>query len=259
MIEKETLNQIHRLWDELPNFPASASEASLRHLLDSVGTLVNADHGYWLASLRMDHCSADDVMQGWRPGPIYYYQALDVDKKLHKIAVREIESGEPNESVVNHIRNAGTFRATLLRDHVSPAFFESSHYRSLYQARSISDTLFVVAPVNPDSEVYFGFHKIGDNARFTEQDLAVASYALRSLTWYYRQLLLSFGVLVAGEALTPTERRVLHLLLTGMSEKEIAADLGQSPATTHKYVTTLYRKYNVKSRAALTALWLGHD
>lgn len=51
-------------------------------------------------------------------------------------------------------------------------------------------------------------------------------------------------------AFTPTECRVLQKLLSGQSEREIAADLG---TTVHSYVTTLYRK----GRSGLTALWLG--
>ncbi|MBS4097860.1 MAG: response regulator transcription factor [Sulfuricella sp.] len=49
---------------------------------------------------------------------------------------------------------------------------------------------------------------------------------------------------------------MMHLLLTGMTEKEIAQQLGLAASTTHQYVTGLYRKINVKSRAALTSLWL---
>jgi DNA-binding NarL/FixJ family response regulator len=45
--------------------------------------------------------------------------------------------------------------------------------------------------------------------------------------------------------------------MTGLPEKEIAADLGQSFHTTHEYVTAIYRKFGVKNRPALMALWLG--
>ncbi|WP_415028532.1 hypothetical protein [Alloalcanivorax venustensis] len=39
----------------------------------------------------------------------------------------------------------------------------------------------------------------------------------------------------------------------------MAEAMGQSPHTTHQYVKTLFRKFNVRSRAELTALWLGHS
>lgn len=60
-----------------------------------------------------------------------------------------------------------------------------------------------------------------------------------------------------GTTLTSVERRVLQGLLSGLSEKRIAAAQGHSYHTTHQYVTAIYRKFGVNSRAALMALWLG--
>jgi DNA-binding CsgD family transcriptional regulator len=52
-------------------------------------------------------------------------------------------------------------------------------------------------------------------------------------------------------------RRIVGKLLTGLSEKEIAASLNQSVSTTHKHITTIYARFGVNGRAALMALWLG--
>ena len=56
---------------------------------------------------------------------------------------------------------------------------------------------------------------------------------------------------VAG--LSPRLRQTLAHLLEGDAEKQIAAQLGSSQATTHQYVTTLYRHFGVQSRAQLIA------
>jgi DNA-binding CsgD family transcriptional regulator len=77
------------------------------------------------------------------------------------------------------------------------------------------------------------------------------------LRWFYRQQLLSHGLLIADTPLTATERRVLLGLLDGKTEKAVAGILGQSPNTTHVHVKSIYAKFNVRNRAALTALWLG--
>ena len=53
------------------------------------------------------------------------------------------------------------------------------------------------------------------------------------------------------------DTRALRGLLTSLSEKQIASELGQSYHTTHEYVTAIYRKFGVNNRAALMALWLG--
>lgn len=55
------------------------------------------------------------------------------------------------------------------------------------------------------------------------------------------------------DALSPRLRQTLALLLEGESEKQIAARLKLSPATIHQYVTALYRRFGVTSRAELMA------
>jgi DNA-binding CsgD family transcriptional regulator len=70
--------------------------------------------------------------------------------------------------------------------------------------------------------------------------------------------MLHHGLLIAKAPLTPVERRLLSLLLTERIEKEIAHELHLTLATTHTYITGLFRKFGVSGRAGLTALWLGH-
>lgn len=48
-------------------------------------------------------------------------------------------------------------------------------------------------------------------------------------------------------------RQTLACLIEGDSEKQAAARLGLSLATTHEYVTVLYRRFKVRSRAQLMA------
>jgi DNA-binding NarL/FixJ family response regulator len=55
------------------------------------------------------------------------------------------------------------------------------------------------------------------------------------------------------DQLSPRLRQTLACLLEGDSEKQVATRLGLSYATTHQYVTTLYRRFNVRSRAQLLA------
>jgi DNA-binding NarL/FixJ family response regulator len=80
---------------------------------------------------------------------------------------------------------------------------------------------------------------------------------MRGLKWFLRRQLLGHGLLIASTPLTPTERKVLLALLDGRLEKQIAQDLAQSPHTTHVQVKSIYSKFGVTKRSALTALWLG--
>jgi DNA-binding CsgD family transcriptional regulator len=58
------------------------------------------------------------------------------------------------------------------------------------------------------------------------------------------------------ERLTPGQRRVLRLLLAGLSEKQIAARLDLSRHTVHNHVKEIYRVVGVQSRAELMAILL---
>ena len=51
-------------------------------------------------------------------------------------------------------------------------------------------------------------------------------------------------------------RQTLFCLLDGASEKEAAARLGLSRHTVHEYITALYRRFGVNSRAELLVLCL---
>jgi len=55
------------------------------------------------------------------------------------------------------------------------------------------------------------------------------------------------------DKLSPRLRQTLACLLEGDSEKQVAARLSLSRATTHQYVTALYRHFRVQSRAQLLA------
>jgi DNA-binding NarL/FixJ family response regulator len=56
-----------------------------------------------------------------------------------------------------------------------------------------------------------------------------------------------------GAILSPRLQQTLLCLLQGQSEKEAAASLQLSRATTHQYITLLYRHFGVRSRAQLLA------
>ena len=262
----QDINEIHQIWDRLAEFPASQSNnEALQYLLESISGLISADHGFWLSVIRMDELEAEleesgGCTLGWRLGPVFYYKELPDDRSIYKSLMQKTESGEEEVSynMLNYLRQAGSFRATFLRDHVSPEFFDSANYHNIFKSRNITDTLFVVAPVNADAKVCFCFNRIGSRASFEQRDLEITSYILRCLNWFHRQVLLSHGLLVADKALTPTEKKVMQHLLTELSEKQIAEKLQQKVDTTHKHVFNIYRKFSVNSRAALMAIWLGH-
>jgi DNA-binding CsgD family transcriptional regulator len=60
----------------------------------------------------------------------------------------------------------------------------------------------------------------------------------------------------SASRLAPRQREVLHHLLNGDSEKQIARRLGLTPQSLHQYVKAVYRHFDVHSRAELLARWI---
>jgi len=249
------LDRIHRLWDELAAFEASKNDDALLYLLRAVAEMIDAQNAYWMGTMRMFEVRTDPL-RGWRPRALRYLRPLPNDTRFTAQRLRSINQGQVDESTVAQTRLTGTFRAHRLRDIVSPAWFESDFHQS-YLARGIHDSLTVGVPINNMTEGYYGFLRMREGDSFTEAQRQTAYYALRGLTWFHRQVLLSHGLPTAKVPLTPTERKILALLLSDRSEKTIANDLGITPSTAHTYCRDVIRKLGVKGRNGLIALWLG--
>ena len=82
--------------------------------------------------------------------------------------------------------------------------------------------------------------------RFTARDRAVVDVIHSSMKWvYHADVLLASPELLE---LSPRQRQTLQHLLTGQSEKQIAARMHLSPNTVHHYVKALHRHFGVSSR-----------
>jgi DNA-binding NarL/FixJ family response regulator len=64
----------------------------------------------------------------------------------------------------------------------------------------------------------------------------------------------STGARTNAADLTPAEQRVCDLILRGLSNKEIASELGRAEPTIKNQVAAILRKHGVPSRARLLAL-----
>jgi DNA-binding CsgD family transcriptional regulator len=253
-----TLARLHTCWNAVARHGANATDEALTEALTHLSELVDAQNAYWLAVVRVADAHGDPLM-GWRPRTIRHLHSAPEDETFVREARRMCDDGVPDESMIGNTRHAGTTRAHLLRDIVSPDWYLSAFYQMAYADRGIRDAMFIITNVNCDVESHFGFHRKGDRLPFSTDDRDLLAHAVAGLTRIHREALLAAGLLIADRPLTPAERRVLPLLLSERSEKEIAASLNLSPRTTHHYVTSILGKYGVNSRPALMALWIGQS
>jgi DNA-binding CsgD family transcriptional regulator len=98
-------------------------------------------------------------------------------------------------------------------------------------------------------------NRASNDRPFTEEDRNLVHLFQLEAEWLHR-LGESHDV---GDLLSPRARETLRHLLTGASEKAIAAAMGLSVHTVHDYVKRLYRHFHVGSRAELLVTLRGRE
>lgn len=250
--------QIEALWDGLAEFGPSRVDEGLDFVLAALAHLVDAQSASWFAAVRMSNCHPSDPTNGWRVPAIYNLQDSPQAMASNKEHVRRIKHGEIDASVLESLRNAGSFRINIISRQMPPEWLESEFYQSMYKAHGRQDGMFVAMPLSDEVESWFGFYREDHpHPRFEEREQEWMRRATRPLKRFLRQVALNHGVLLAEKPLNNSERRVLNALLTGKTAEQIAGDLKLSPDTVRTYTARICRKFNVSGRARLTALWLG--
>ena len=259
------MEAVYALWDQLGQFSADNTDAALEQLCLGLQTLLKADNVKWVAAVRMfkDATAGSDSMRGWRLQAKY---DLVPDAEAYEKLIRcMFERDDPADSDfhVGHattgiIERMGKFQAHRMRDGWIPyqEFAATEHYRIHYTGLGITDRLWLSIPLNADAESVFMLDRMGTSPHFSLPEAKLAATILRGIRGFHRRLFLDRGLLIGDKPLSPVARQILQKLLTGMSEKEIAASMGQTVSTTHKYVKTIYARFGVNGRAALMTLWL---
>ncbi|THF67291.1 helix-turn-helix transcriptional regulator [Pseudothauera nasutitermitis] len=254
----EVQDEIHRLWDEITDFEVSQTDSARQHLQDRLCQMVGAWNSTWGGALRFDTDPVcDDLLQGWRVAVtqvLHPFEAQAENGPFKELQDRW-NNRDMDPSFLLPMRNIGKFRTYGHRRDMPAEWFDGPVFHHYSSRFGTMDSVWVGFPLNHDAESHFGFYSRGI---FTEQDIALLAYALRGIKWFHRQLMLTSGPLIAKAPLTPTERKVLRLLLTKASEKVIADQLGLAASTTHQHIVSLFRKFSVRSRAELMSLWLSH-
>jgi len=258
VLNEASRQHIHEIWDRLSEFGAQHIDEALEYVLRELVALIGAQHGYWLGSVRLSEGDESDPANGWRARAVWYLDSTPEREARYKQLSRRLDNGEANPSIVANVREAGRFRVNIRSEYIPPEWYESEFYKKFYGKSGIQDVAYVATPLAPDAESWFCFERIGSpGIRYDNEARVLLDYAVRPMRWFHRQLLLHRGVLIADEPFTPSERRVLNALLTDKTEQQIAEELGLTPTTVHTYSTRICRKFNVRRRAGLTALWLG--
>jgi DNA-binding CsgD family transcriptional regulator len=257
-MDRDSKAAIHLLWDKIASYGASSTEEALNEAMKILASLVGAHHAYWMGALRLSDTAEKDPVQGWRPRAVTYLNPTSTRLSAAQEHIKRINTGRIDPTIVANLKKAGQFRVNIAHEIRPAGWLESEFYERLFKPFDINDTIYVASPIGSDIESWFAFERLGqESAYFGEAERELLDYAVRPLKWFHRQLILHHGVMLADEPLKPAERRIVNSLLTEMTEQEIAKEHGLAQSTVHTYCTRIFRKFNVRGRAGLIALWLG--
>ena len=173
--------------------------------------------------------------------------------ELYMAYMREVKpAGDPVFGALQHI--AGRLVTRARRQLVSDAeWYRSVVFNEYHRPAKIDDRLMSVYQTSDAGAVsVISLHRAPGEREFSAREQRLLSFFHEELGRLIGRSLVSATELSPGK-LSPRLRQTLACLLEGDSEKQVASRLGLSQATTHQYVTMLYRRFGVSSRAQLLA------
>jgi DNA-binding CsgD family transcriptional regulator len=249
--------QIGALHQELATHSLTNPETSFLYILESISELLDATSTFAICAHRAPQ---HDHLMGWRPTHFTYINPTAHDARLAQLLTahsKRMDEKSADPWLSAHIPRVGAHRAytwDMLVPDVS--FREQPGYDKLYLATQTIDRLFGVFHMCDDMEIYFCVDRCELSPPFTPAQCDALLYLLPSLAPFIVRHYGMCGLLPDHTPLTPREKETLQHLLSGISEKEIAQAMGLTHRSAHQYITTIYRKLQVNSRAKLMALWL---
>jgi DNA-binding CsgD family transcriptional regulator len=225
---------------DLGSDPALWHRRMLEGLCRLIGVPVAAGgEGRWNASLEV--ISAFDVGLDARGHDLYlaYHRELG-------------PGGDPIFGAMRHLRGRHFVRAR--REVVSdPVWYGSTAWNDYRRPINVDDQLTSVYQVSESAAVsVIALLRAKNERPFSPREQRLLSFFHTELGPLVGRSLVS-ETEPRAETLSPRLRQTLACLLEGDSEKQVASRLGVSQATTHEYVTMLYRHFGVRSRAQLMA------
>lgn len=258
-ISRHKLSRFLEVIRDVGEAPYSRIDESLKRYLTGIGELISAEGFTWLAGVKVSAQVDDDPLMGWRPLSVHRLREIG-DRDSNSVMAEMMElmgEGQVDPQTRAIVALAGRTRACLRKQLVKDKEWYSSYlYQKFLHPRNIKDRLVGAATVSPYLESYVFFDRDDKAPPFSEDDRLIVEAALQLTSRFHAALMRSYGYGDRIAPLTMRERSVLLMLLGGDAEKVIAHKFGLSPKTLHNHVTSIFRKFGVKSRSELMSLWI---
>ncbi|MEM7228812.1 MAG: helix-turn-helix transcriptional regulator [Planctomycetota bacterium] len=163
-------------------------------------------------------------------------------------------------AVLPQLRNAPGIPVTWKASACYPdaRWYESTLYAQFYKPLECDDAFSMAWLVNSSTIMNARIFRQTGSTPFTPHECTMASLFFRALIPFVTPATLAEQGDAVHDLLTVAQQQVLHLALTGISERDIAGKLHRSQHTVHSHLKEIYRRFNVGSRPELMALFIDH-
>jgi DNA-binding CsgD family transcriptional regulator len=245
---------------EVGEIAASPSAEAHAHLTAGLAKLIGAGPVWW--SVVGGGAEPDDAGGTVMRSHVHGLQQADL-QRWEQSYLREC-AYETHPMWPRAFATPGTARSFLRRDLVEDGvWYRSPHVADWSRGFGCDDVVSAIVPVGGGAELCIAAIRPWGDRSFDAREREMLTLLTAHTAWLGRRpdpfaLVKGTRNGVADEVagLAPRHRAVLELLVTGQSEKRIAAALQVSPRTAHKYVEQIYRALQVSSRAELMALFI---
>lgn len=248
-----TIKELNLFWEELHQFNGMQTEAAIHHATHFLCEKLGAVNAMWLASVQFPNGKPENAW-GWRPQGFFSLHEPEQHLAEHEKHLKDLKEHQAKQLHIAVAEYANTTYRTFTCSRDMPAkWFDSAYYIDYLSSSGVKDMMFVAQPITENSESYFVF--VSDRF-FSDDEISYAALACAPLLYLHKAMMAHHGIGICEHPLTPSEKRLLAYLLQEKSEPEIAAEIHLSPSTVHTYANRIYKKYGVKGRTGLMALWL---
>ncbi|MHC5653278.1 hypothetical protein [Stappia sp. ICDLI1TA098] len=148
-----SLDQIHKLWDDLSAFGAVDIHASRRFLLKEICALIDAQNADWIGCVRLNWSPGGGPMKGWRPRTVFTLNPCGVTSEAIDQAFAEMENGEPDITTTRNVELAGAFWVFPLSELATPEWLKGPSYRNYYRASDRHASIWASTPLTPTEQL----------------------------------------------------------------------------------------------------------
>lgn len=252
---------LQHIWRQLADDLTGVADSALLNFLNNLCKLFEGVDCQWYAG-RRDVTPSDvfslEIFAGWWIVDILKIKpATGSHEVIQKLFFELIKKHGHDPLTMHAIKNAGKTRVHLRQDSVNDETWDQHwKYRHFLEPiYGVKERMHAIYTLNDDSEIYILIDRAPDQPVFNEDDRALAYIAISGAVQLHRRLFFERGLLPpANKILAPRQKETFQLLLTDLSEKEIAQKLGVGTATAHQYIAGLYTIFRVRGRSGFLSL-----